>query len=855
MAYLRANPLRASRACSPRPAVDATFWEAPRAEREARLRELDALVAAGVPPPPGKAYWSAIGLALLLDAQQVLDRRAMLAAAVNQHEPSTLRSLLLPTVGHQLLPSQNRQWVHSLAWLYLLLKALYCSFLWRLLRLPPLLRLRERLLVVEEEEEEGTPVGSGAAPAIGTILESAPSSDLTYNASAEVISVFRVRASLAVCACFLINALAWAGVLGASYLPQGASAQGAASLLAWALDAMVLLIRALTQQRPSYMGFACVALFISILSAVAFALAVIERLPIVLPYAGTGRGDLPSVMPLILDVRNTPFAMVSYAWGDPESPYARTARALAAALPNCWVDQHMLSSGSTVPLITAEVARSAHLLVLVLTPEYLHSKNCAIELVAALLHRGRHQATWAYAAPGVLPESVLRHFSARLGVRVFSSIRQLLLEADRTIYRVARQEDVARLMKWFAVYGDARESVSRTFRLPPPEIQRGSALPCSSCRSRSRRSSSSSSSSGSSSSSSRVCPHLCRPRRAVHAGHAYLAADALEQGVSLVWVPEQLMLLACVAGLAACFALLQQGYARNIPIGATRPWDVPLSTWLPLPIVVASVLTVAVVGLLPFALHLDVRTHHSPLLLPLCAAAFIQAYEGGLKEEGAGGGGSGGAAAGATPGAAAAPRSTGGERELEGHITFLFAVGDATGSPLADPHLEARLDNVMAFMQSLGLVTQRVAYGPRHPCPRALREHQTLCVAVFVLRSRGDAEHWLRTHCGQFSLDNTILVWDGEEGATAAGAQPPAVSVAVAGGGVATGQRLYFNDYIFLPVRQMCRGPGREGCGAYDGFAAMLLDHIGAKIGSAFLSALRRQVHVGKESNVMEGGV
>ena len=53
------------------------------------------------------------------------------------------------------------------------------------------------------------------------------------------------------------------------------------------------------------------------------------------------------------------------------------------------------------------------------------------------------------------------------------------------------------------------------------------------------------------------------------------------------------------------------------------------------------------------------------------------------------------------------------------------------------------------------------------------------------------------------------------------------------------------HDFTYLDLSRMAKGGGPEGCGAYAGFAPMLLDHIGSKIGSAFLSALRRQAYEG----------
>jgi hypothetical protein len=722
--------------------------------------------------------------AIDVDGSGSISHAELAASMVNS--PGQLRGLLLPSVGHQLLPSQNSQWVYRYALLYLLLEAAFVPFLWRFLGLASIVRLRDRVLVVEE--------GEGRVPRISTIVLATPSSDTSYNAGQHVIAVFRVRALVGMCCAVVINMLAWAGVLGESFLPQEA-ARNSTYLLRWALDLIVLLVRSMSEQRPSYMGFALVMLFVSIIATMAFALRVLEKLPIVLPYSGTGEGDLPAVMPLLLDVKNTPFAMVSYAWGTDDSSTTdkampSLARALAAALPNCWSDVHMLSSGSVIPSVTSHVARTAHLLVLVITPSYLRSRNCAIELVAALLHRRAHHVTWAYVSPEV-PHSVCHFLSQHLGVRLFSCARQLLEEAGNTVYRTPDDAAVTRLTRWFAVYGEARESVSRNFRLPPPRVRDGWFCACSG--------------------------RLLRPRGSVTAGRFFLAPDATAFGTSVVIVPEQVLLALMAGSLAATFALLRAGYLANAPIGDTLPQDVPLSLWLPLPAILGVVLALIVAVLLPFALHADVRTHHSSLLLPLCASAYIQTYDGApvaavpapllqrqlsLRSGGAAAGGSRGATSGA--------------------ISFLFAVGDAQLGMASDPLLEQRLENVLGFMRELGLQAQRAPYGEGKEAPALLSDPAALCVCVFVLRSQRDAVHWLRTHCATFALSNTILLVEGS----------------VARARVRHGER-WLNDYVYLDVSRMGRS-GPEGCGAYAGFAPMLLDHIGAKIGSSYLSALRK---------------
>jgi hypothetical protein len=365
-------------------------------------------------------------------------------------------------------------------------------------------------------------------------------------------------------------------------------------------------------------------------------------------------------------VKNTPFAMVSYAWGvkgkssDKDLQMASAARALAAALPNCWSDVHMMSSGSVVPAVTSLVARTAHLLVLILTPSYLRSRNCSIELVAALLHRRAHHVTWAYVSQDV-PQPICSFLTQSLGVTLYTSMAELLRDADESVYRTP-PTSLARVTQWFSVYSEARESVSRNFRLPPPRVRDGR---CMSCRGR-----------------------LLLPRGSVTAGRFYLAPDASSHGESVVVVMEQVLLAVVVVSIVTTFLLLRAGYIANAPIGDTLPQDVPLSIWLPLPLVVALLLSVVVVCVLPFALLVDVRTHHSSLLLPLCAAAYIQTYEGVVPRQGKGrwGSRSGGGSSGGS--------SSSGGGDSSGAIRFLFAVGDEPRTP-ATPGQSAPCDKLL----------------------------------------------------------------------------------------------------------------------------------------------------------------
>ena len=127
--------------------------------------------------------------------------------------------------------------------------------------------------------------------------------------------------------------------------------------------------------------------------------------------------------------------------------------------------------------------------------------------------------------------------------------------------------------------------------------------------------------------------------------------------------------------------------------------------------------------------------------------------------------------------------------------------------------------------------------------PKELAKDFTgLCVCVFVLRSPEDVQYWLKMHCGGgFPLSNTILVV--EEGAKMQKVQDKDAMEPV--NVVVQGKILRLNDYIYLDMGVINKGE----VGAYTGFAPMLLDNIGAKIGSAYLSALRRHAELEQQSS------
>ena len=110
------------------------------------------------------------------------------------------------TFGHQLLPSQNSQFVHPLAPLVLLIDAWWgligCAFLAQWLGLlPPIAKVRERRVIFDR-------AGPNGRTSLGTVLQAAPSSSMSYNASEELIAVLRVRFIIVMVAACLVNLFA-----------------------------------------------------------------------------------------------------------------------------------------------------------------------------------------------------------------------------------------------------------------------------------------------------------------------------------------------------------------------------------------------------------------------------------------------------------------------------------------------------------------------------------------------------------------------------------------------------------------------------------------------------------------------
>ena len=105
---------------------------------------------------------------------------------------------------------------------------------------------------------------------------------------------------------------------------------------------------------------------------------------------GSRTGSLPSLMPHLLQA-TAPEFMISYAW---TGGMSQLARALGESLPGCWLDVRSLGGGQLVSKETFAAAATARVTILLLTPQYLRSRNCAGEFLAVISrrqHKGPHR--------------------------------------------------------------------------------------------------------------------------------------------------------------------------------------------------------------------------------------------------------------------------------------------------------------------------------------------------------------------------------------------------------------------------------------------------------------------------------
>lgn len=382
-------------------------------------------------------------------------------------------------------------------------------------------------------------------------------------------------------------------------------------------------------------------------------------------------------------------------------------------------------------------------------PRTLHrlyrSRNCCIELAAAVLSRSANQRTWVFvsedaATDGAGTVAVAEVLQAA-GMRIYWSGEALLRDAALLAYRVSGP-DVARCVQWFRESSDAVPHLARNIRLPAPGRRRhGNPLgPCFS-----------------------PCPHsrgrgpfwCCPPKRAVFAGSRFLSPDGLVLGSYPAITFQQVVLLVVPILYVANVICMVQSVetASNVLFAKCTFLDyIFLGS-----IVVFICVVVPVLLLLPLRIFgdIDARERHSDFLLPLHVAAFM-------------------AEAAAVPprapqhhaptllGSAASLKSliigTGSFRQLTGgaasfKLCVLMSASGEDARPMqerapVDPLLPERLRNVCAFLRDVGL--ESVVVPPRREDGTCDDDHEAvrgnapsvIVVCAYVLRSRAAALAW-----------------------------------------------------------------------------------------------------------------
>jgi hypothetical protein len=300
---------------------------------------------------------------------------------------------------------------------------------------------------------------------------------------------------------------------------------------------------------------------------------------------GLGHESLPSVLRSVLHV-SAPTLMVSYAWASELG--SRGARSLAFALPDSWVDVRCLPAGNQIAHTTFALAKGTEALVLFVTPEFLASRACMVELAGALLARSAaSQVTCAYYQPTSPACVEAAEMLRSAGFLLFCDARALLLHLKEHVYNATAPSDVLRAVAFLAESASPMRHLKGSLRLPAPASRRLSVLP----------------------------PLLGRtrfPPGTVFSASHYITPDALELGQALLVSVE----LGLVLLVAACYAGLLVALAAFPALRAQ-------------PLYLAGALVLyAIVGapiyrfVLTLAVDLDYRNFHSPLLLPINVAAF-----------------------------------------------------------------------------------------------------------------------------------------------------------------------------------------------------------------------------------------
>lgn len=175
----------------------------------------------------------------------------------------------------------------------------------------------------------------------------------------------------------------------------------------------------------------------------------------------------PLLMSALLEPRTAPQAMVSYKWNP---PYDKLAEVLADTLPDCWLDKRMLSTSDSLPEELPRVVAHARFVIILMTPAYLTSDNCARELLTAMYWRDASLPTlvllegkeWKDLKPDRKRDvqAILSNIKAILspikGFKIVESVSCLLETLHRDFFDSDGVGDDDALREWWRTYGEAR---------------------------------------------------------------------------------------------------------------------------------------------------------------------------------------------------------------------------------------------------------------------------------------------------------------------------------------------------------------------------------------------------------------
>ena len=314
--------------------------------------------------------------------------------------------------------------------------------------------------------------------------------------------------------------------------------------------------------------------------------------------ASQSSGSLPLLLPVLL-APTVPRFMVSYSW---VGKFKTTARTLARAVPDCWLDTRHIVSPGHIPRASTSVATHCSGLLLLLTPSYLSSPNCCAEIVCAALFRPPSMfVTVALieisSEGGFSPIDAARisNLLSRLGIPTVSTVPELLYFIDKHMLHASTTTELTRTVGWWRRYSKPRQRIAQGLELMSPQQRRVGK---------------------------RIL--LCGPRvhggGAVVAGCDHIAGDGSAVGrIRRITCQQKGALLAAVVGFLMFGLPFFFWINRNLP-----PLNAPgnhlrsVFYWCP-----NVVLAVVAFSVFQSSSGLDARHLHDPVLLPLNVAAYI----------------------------------------------------------------------------------------------------------------------------------------------------------------------------------------------------------------------------------------